>query len=188
MTYDVTRRSFVEAVAGAAAAAWLTAAPRDLQAAGAHAAVSGPQDKWLVLTADQAREFDFISAQIVPSDGTPGAREANVVRFLDRSLATWAKDQKEPVAAAFKALATVLEQMHPGAKSLGSLSDAEQIAVLKAWEKAPDGLFGLARAVTMVGMFSNPSYGGNANKAGWKILGFVDQYSWVAPFGYYDHV
>ena len=41
---------------------------------------------------------------------------------------------------------------------------------------------------TMSGMFANPSYGGNDNKVGWKLVGFDDKFSWQAPFGYYDRV
>ena len=29
-------------------------------------------------------------------------------------------------------------------------------------------------------------YGGNANKSGWKLVGFDDKFSWAAPFGWYD--
>ena len=38
----------------------------------------------------------------------------------------------------------------------------------------------------MLGMFSHPEHGGNYNKIGWKLIGYVDQYSWSSPFGYYD--
>ena len=41
-------------------------------------------------------------------------------------------------------------------------------------------------STTIAGMLSNPSYGGNFGKAGWKWIGFNDQFSWVAPFGAYD--
>ena len=38
----------------------------------------------------------------------------------------------------------------------------------------------------MLGMFSHPVHGGNYQKIGWKLIGYVDQYSWAPPFGYYD--
>jgi hypothetical protein len=38
----------------------------------------------------------------------------------------------------------------------------------------------------MMGMFSNPSYGGNHQKSGWKMIGFEDRFAWSPPFGYYD--
>ena len=42
------------------------------------------------------------------------------------------------------------------------------------------------RFATVAGMFANPEYGGNADKTGWKLLGFNDQFSWSSPFGWYD--
>jgi len=44
----------------------------------------------------------------------------------------------------------------------------------------------MLRGATVTGMFANPEYGGNANKAGWKLIGFDDRFSWAAPFGWYD--
>jgi hypothetical protein len=35
-------------------------------------------------------------------------------------------------------------------------------------------------------MFAMPSYGGNRNHAGWKMLGFEHQMAWLPPFGHYD--
>ena len=35
-----------------------------------------------------AAEIEAIAARIIPSDATPGAREAGVVYFIDRALST----------------------------------------------------------------------------------------------------
>jgi hypothetical protein len=40
--------------------------------------------------------------------------------------------------------------------------------------------------LTLFGMFSTPSYGGNRDGAGWKLLGFEDMHAFQPPFGYYD--
>ena len=47
-------------------------------------------------TPQQAAEFDAFSAQIIPTDDTPGAREANVVHFTDYLLSTIDSDQQAP--------------------------------------------------------------------------------------------
>src|SRR5258707_6381693 len=96
------RRDFMTAVAGAAAATWASASWNDLSAAGAQAAAASAQEKWLVLTPVQVRELDAVTAQLVPTDDQPGAREAHVVRFMDRSLATFAKSQRPEFEAALK--------------------------------------------------------------------------------------
>ena len=73
-----------------------------------------------------------------------------------------------------------------GAKSFAALSSGQQIAVLATMEKDKDSFFNALRCSTIAGMLANPEYGGNDNKAGWNLLGFDDQFSWAAPFGWYD--
>ena len=73
-----------------------------------------------------------------------------------------------------------------GATSFAALTGPQQIAVLTALEKEKPQLFGPLRFATIAGMLANPEYGGNYSKTGWKMLGFNDQFSWAAPFGWYD--
>jgi gluconate 2-dehydrogenase gamma chain len=183
---EFTRRDFLVAVAGASVTTWLSASWSDLNAAGTFAASASQQEGWQVLKPDQVRELDAVTAQLVPTDSTPGAREAHVVRFMDRSLATYAKAQRPAFDAALKKLDELVASHYPGATSFAALGDAEQITVLKDWEATDGQTFGTIHGATIVGMFSNPEYGGNYNKVGWKLLGFNDQFSWAPPFGYYD--
>lgn len=189
MTPDgISRRQAVAAITGAAASVWLAADSRIAEAA-AFAAQSTTQQGYQVLTAAQARELDAITSTIVPTDGTPGAREARVVRFMDRSLATWAKAEKPALDRALHALADLVTKQHPARKTFAAVPAAERTAVLEAFEKEHPDAFNVSFwGPTMAGMFSNPSYGGNTNKVGWKLEGYVDQFSWAPPFGYYDRV
>lgn len=181
---DLSRRQFLAASGAAAAAIWIAAESRDLLAAGLHAAQASHFD---VLTPADAADIEAATAQIIPTDGTPGAREARVVYFIDKSLATFAKDQKPAFDKTVKELRARAAKTKPGAKSFAELSSAQQIAVLTALEKAKPDLFGQLRYATIAGMLANPEYGGNYNKTGWKMIGFVDQFSWATPFGWYDH-
>jgi len=181
-----SRRGFLAALAAGTAIAWLDAHVSEVRAASLLAAAPG--DDWLVLTAEQAAVLDAVTAQIVPTDGTPGAREAKVVRFIDRSLTTWLKPDHDLFVKALDALAAETKKQSPSAASFAALSDADQIAVLQALEKSDPEAFGALRSLTMLGMFTNPSYGGNFEKTGWKMLGFIDQFAWSPPFGYYDRV
>src|SRR6478609_4458460 len=88
---DLSRRQFLAASGTAAAAIWIAAQSRDLLAAGLHAAQA---TRFEVLTPADAADLDAATAQIIPTDATPGAREARVVYFIDKSLATFAKDQR----------------------------------------------------------------------------------------------
>lgn len=185
---SVSRRGFVATMGGAAASVWLVAT-KDLHAAATHAAQAGAQDKYKVLTAEQVRELDAVTSTLVPSDGIPGAREAKVVRFIDRSLGTWAKDQKPAIEGALKALSEYVAKERPGTAAFSALKPDERTKVMEGFEQAHDSEFKAAFWFpTMAGMFTNPSYGGNNNKTGWSLMGFKDQFSWAAPFGYYDRV
>ena len=62
--------------------------------------------------------------------------------------------------------------------------DNKQIEFLKSVDRTP--FFGIARMLTLVGMFALPKYGGNYGGAGWQLIGFEDQHVYAPPFGYYD--
>jgi gluconate 2-dehydrogenase gamma chain len=188
ITSGSNRREFLFDMAGAAAGSWLASHGLELRAIATYAASAPADEPYEFFTPEQAREFDAISAQIVPTDETPGAREAHVVRFVDRGLATVYKQVQPFSQKAFTALGDAVAAKTPGSRSFAALSDADQIAFLTALEKADPATFGFFRGGTMLGMFTNPAHGGNFNKVGWKMMGFDDRYSWTPPFGYYDSV
>lgn len=132
----------------------------------------------------QAIEFEAVAAQIIPTDDTPGAREAGVIYFIDGALGSF-------MAGARDFLLSGLDELHQQAKTLApsvqwfsELSNQQQIEVLKNSEQTP--FFGTMQFLTVAGMFSMPSYGGNKDHVGWQLLGFNHQHVWQPPFGYYD--
>jgi gluconate 2-dehydrogenase gamma chain len=180
---NLSRRQFVTSAAASAAAAWLAFETRDVLAAGLHAMRAEP---FQFLNAADAADLEAATAQIIPSDGSPGAREARVVHFIDRSLATFAKDQRGIFAKGVKELRKRSAKIQRGADSFAALSNEHQIAVIAALEKDKHPFFDALRGATIVGMLSTPEYGGNFEKTGWKLIGFNDQFSWAQPFGWYD--
>ena len=169
------------------AAAWVLADPALLRATGEWVLALGRERvRYDHLTLDQAAVLDAATAQILPTDDTPGAREARVVNFIDRSLATWAKDQRRAIAKLVKELDARARKVDRAAKSFAALSDERQRAAIAWLEKEKPESFNALRGATIVGALANPEYGGNFEKNGWKMLGFVDQFSWSAPFGHYD--
>ena len=181
------RREFLESSAAAAAVAWSRFHWSAFAEAGVFAEAAAQDAPYTVLTPAQVRLLDAITAQIIPTDETPGAREARVVRFIDRTLGTFAKDQKAPLFAALDEFVAFAAKQSPG-KPFVEMTSANQIATMQEFEKAQPRQFNFLRRVTMVGMFSNPKHGGNFGKVGWQMIGFRDQYSWAPPFGYYDRV
>ena len=184
----VDRRDFVFGLAGTAVGAWLAAHLPELRATAAYAASVAPDEPYEFFTSEQALDFDAISAQIIPTDDTPGAREAHVVRFVDRYVATVAKDEQPGLQDGFRRLGDAVAERTPGSRSFAALSDTDQIEFLTQLERSLPDVFDEFRDLTMLGMFSDPMHGGNFNKVGWKLIGFEDRHSWKPPFGYYDRV
>jgi hypothetical protein len=180
---EFSRRQFVALAGSAAAGVWLAATRSEMLAAGLHAAQAS---KFETLSPDDALDIEAAAAQIVPTDSTPGAREARVVYFIDKAISTWAKDQKEAVLSAAKELRSRVAKAQRGAKSFASLTPEKQIAVLTAMEKEKPQFFNPLRYGTIAGMLANPEWGGNYQKIGWRWIGFDDRFSWAPPFGWYD--
>lgn len=186
MPDTLSRRAFL-AAAGAAGSAWLLADPKLVHAALAHAgavAATPPPHQFAALTAAQAADLEAIAMRIFPSDGTPGAKEAGVIHFMDQALQTFAAPQKPFLVAGLADLNQKVAAKWPGTASFAALQPAQQDELLKSVEETP--FFGQVRFATVVGMFGNPSYGGNQNQAGWKLLGFEAHGVFQPPFGFYD--
>ena len=133
---------------------------------------------------EQAAEIEAMAAQIIPTDDTPGAREAGVIHFIDRALATFDRDKQSAYNAGLEQVTAKVKEMFPAAARLSQLQPEQQVAVLSAIEKSE--FFETVRTHTLIGMFANPSYGGNRDQAGWKLIGFEDAMAFQPPFGYYD--
>ena len=183
----VSRRAFL-AAAGAAGATWLLADPEQLQAALVHArtvVASPPPYRFDALTAAQAADFEAIAMRIIPSDdGTPGAKEAGVIHFMDKALTTFAAPDKDEFLKGLEGFNRRVAEKWPGTASFSALGPDRQDELLKELEKTP--FFGQVRWATLSGMFANPSWGGNAGEVGWKLLGFEAHGIYQPPFGYYD--
>ncbi len=181
------RRAFLTAAGGTLAAAWLATDVAKLLAAGQYAAAAGRQEPppaFEFLRPDEAADLEAATSQIIPSDDTPGAREARVVYFIDHGLATWQKEQRN---AFKKGIAELRKRARAhGASTFAALTDAQQHSVIAALDKENHEFFFALRGATIVGMLSNPDYGGNFEKSGWTMIGFVDRFSWAPPFGWYD--
>ncbi|HET7600554.1 MAG TPA: gluconate 2-dehydrogenase subunit 3 family protein [Gemmatimonadales bacterium] len=181
----LSRRYFLGAMATGVAAVWWTGAARVRAGVAARPIADGAAPAGALGPAE-LRDVDAIAALVLPTDDTPGAREAHVVDFIDRGLATFAADQRAAFQSGLADLAARAAARHPGAARFAELPPDEQVAVLRALESEQSEFFEMARAATLAGMFANPEYGGNAGKLGWKLLGFEDRFGWAPPFGYYD--
>jgi gluconate 2-dehydrogenase gamma chain len=184
---DVSRRLFLIRSLTGVSSAWLALRLPEIIAAqehAHHAALSEAPTKFEFFTPEQAAEVEAMAAQIIPTDDTPGAREARVIYFIDRALTTFDKDKQQLYVKGLSQLQAKQKKMFKNSAKFSSLNSEQQIKVLKAIEK--QAFFETVRVHTIMGFFADPSYGGNYDKVGWKLIGFKDDFYFKPPFGYYD--
>ena len=184
---NTDRRSFLCSWGQALGAGWLTLNWPGIAAAASHAhemaSTSAAARKLTGLTAEQGRDIESISAQIIPTDDTPGAREAGVVYFIDQSLLGFFVAHRHDFLADYADFAAGVQQATPGSR-FADFTTVRQIQHLREIEGTR--FFSTVRLLTIVGFLASPGYGGNRDGIGWKTIGFVDEHVFSPPFGYYD--
>lgn len=181
-----TRREFLSTAGSALGVAWAAAHWPAIASAHSHAVAAVAESATATfgfLSADEARDVDAIASQIIPTDESPGAHEAGSVYFIDRSLQTWQAVHAVQFRAGLKEFQTAFTAAHPGVR-FADADSPTQIAFLTTVEKSQ--FFEGMRAMTLIGLFALPQYGGNRDGIGWRLIGFSDQHAFTPPFGYYD--
>jgi gluconate 2-dehydrogenase gamma chain len=108
--------------------------------------------------------LDAVVARLIPSDDSgPGAREAGVVAYIERSLEEEYVESREVYSAGLAALSAV---------SFESLATDRQDAVLADMERRRDVFFEVVLRHAIEGMFGDPAWGGNVDRIGWDLLGY----------------
>jgi len=182
---STSRRSALKGIAvslGLASLSWseLARAAHD-----AHVAAQAPATAtYKLLSATDAADVEALTSQIIPSDDTPGAREAGVSFFIDIVLGSILAHWRSGFEAGLREFQQACRTRNPDAPSFAALSPARQVEFLRTVDTTQ--FFDQSRLLTLCGMLSMPKYGGNRDGAGWKMLGFEDQHVFDAPFGYYD--
>src|SRR5689334_5051346 len=123
-----SRRRFLSHGIAGISATWIAAHWPAALAAAQHAhnsAQSATPSKFEFFTTEQAAEIEAMSARIIPTDATPGAREAGVVYFIDRALTTFASDLRKVYAEGMAEVQTRTRKMFPGVEKF-SLATGEQ--------------------------------------------------------------
>ena len=180
----LTRRDFLER-AGALGATWILAGSAiDGGAEGVHPPAVAGSTAATFFTPSELREMSALAGRIIPSDDGDGAREAGAVHFIDRGLASFARDQQAIFRQGLTDLAHRAAAAHSGAARFSALTAAQQDALLHTIEKTP--FFQAALVATVSGMLCLPSYGGNRGYIGWKAIGLEPGPTFRPPFGYYD--
>src|SRR5216683_7291355 len=181
---ELNRRNFLLRTGTGISAAWITANWPALLSTSKHAhsaAVAARPPKLEFFTPEQATEIDAITARIIPTDEMPGAREAGVLYFIDRGLATFSADDQKTYREGLPELQARVTEMFPNAAKFSSLTPQQQDELLhslyantpsprRPFRASPDAqnFFETLRRHTIAGFLIDPDYGGNDSGAGWK--------------------
>jgi gluconate 2-dehydrogenase gamma chain len=192
--HDEGRRAFIVGAVGAGAVAGtglVQAAyaktqhtkalpPKTAEAPVANRAVETFDGHGAFLNDEHAATVAAFAERLMPgASGKPGARDANVVNYIDLALAGAYADQQDFYRRGLAQLDAYCRKTHD--QPFAKLSAAQQDDVVGALEqgKASEFTFPTAQAFfntlrthTMEGMFADPVYGGNKDFAGWKLVGF----------------
>jgi gluconate 2-dehydrogenase gamma chain len=180
---DLSRRTFVARTLGGAGSTLLLTQIPYLGEAQAYAAArqQSAEQTFLFFTPEQAVEIAAVCEQIIPTDDTPGAREAGAVFFIDYALAKYEAENRQAYVDGLRQLADAAAKR--GAPRFSALSSEQQIQALTDLQKGE--FFALVRRHTILGFVGDPIHKGNRGRVGWKHLGFDYQDMYEPPFGDY---
>ncbi len=175
----LSRRQFVTA---AGASLLLACRPSAKSAARADASStqhpSGPEPRaWL--SAEAWLMIAAMTERILPSDDGPGAKEANVVRFIDHQMATPALKPLGDAMTQFIASVQDWEKRHGTPfHRLDAAAQDRALTALAAGKLDMDfdsqaEFFEFLHSLTLEGFLSDPSYGGNRDGVGWAYIAFA---------------
>lgn len=202
MMNDLNRRDFLLRSCSSLTAIWVSSHWPSLVSAATHArlAVQAPESaKLSFFTPAQAVEVDAITARIIPTTDTPGAREAGAVYFIDRALTTFAVDQQTAYREGLPELQARVHETFPAVEKFSSATPEQQDEVLHTYDPAnvkpsrrgargggAGNFFETVRLHTIAAFLLDPDAGGDAKGVGWAVIGREREHMFHSPFGYYD--
>jgi len=202
----VSRRAFIKAAGAAAATLKTSTAPAASLPRDAKAAAAGAGHGFFT-AAEASTVAAMVERLIPTDDTGPGAREAGVAAFIDVQLAgPWGAGERlyragpwhagtstqgyqlafTPADLFRHALRAIDDDLaRTRNTTFARLSPGDQDAYLQTLEKGGQDLGGVPGNVffesllemTLEGFFSDPVYGGNVGKVGWKLVGFPGAYA-----------
>lgn len=200
------RRTFLTRTAAGLSAAWMTSQFPAMAAAARHAhtaAASPTPPKFEYFTPEEAVEIEAIASRIIPSDGTPGAKEAGVIYFIDRALVTFASDSKAEYREGLEEVQAILAEKFPTVQKFSAATPEQQDAVLETLSTSKPRItasrrnrpnsgnqpfFEIVRYHTIAGFLIDPDSDrrGNKDGVGWNVIGRENSHIFQAPFGDLD--
>src|SRR5262249_49418396 len=138
MQEPLSRRLFLLHSISGISAAWVATNWPAALAAAQHAhnsARSAVPPRFEFFTPDLAMEVDAVTARIIPTDQTPGARDAGVVYFIDRALVTFASGDQKLYNEGMAGLQARTHEMFPFVKKFSAATTEQQDEILRSLDK-----------------------------------------------------
>jgi hypothetical protein len=128
-----------------------------------------------VLSSAQRATLEAIAERLIPTDELgPGAVEAGAVVYIERALGGFHAQHAERYASGIAAIEAAAADRH--GKGFRELDADDQDELLAAFERSERSgerdFFELVRAHVLEGMFGDPAWGGNVDRAGWRLLDY----------------
>jgi hypothetical protein len=148
-----------------------------------------------------AAEVDAIAARIIPTNQTPGAREAGVVYLNDPAHPPLASADPNHDTEGMAELQARAREIFPDVDKFSAATAEQQDEILRALDKDPSSsdqpfrprpsgqnFFETLRQHTIAGFLIDPDSDlrGNRGGVGWQVIGRDPGHMFQPPFGYYD--
>jgi gluconate 2-dehydrogenase gamma chain len=141
-------------------------------------------------------EFAVLSAavdRVLPRDEDVGALDAGVPEYIDRALTTHAlAEKREGFVSGLAALDRASKRRFKVGFVEATAPQRDEVLTVFKNGKQGSGearFWELLIALTFEGFLGDPSYGGNRDQVGWKMLGFsLVDHTPADPSGAYDGV
>ena len=139
--------------------------------------------------------------RIIPTNETPGAREAGVVYFIDRALATFASKDRGLYSEGVAERQARSRELFPSVDKFSAATTDQQDEILRSLDTnaAPSdrpfrprplaqNFFETLRQHTILGFLIDPDADrrGNRDGVGWQVIGREREHMFRPPFGFYD--
>jgi gluconate 2-dehydrogenase gamma chain len=124
---------------------------------------------WRFFTAEEGQTLEAASAQLIPADRDPGAKEAGAINYIDLQLSVRWKRYRETYRRGIAAIDGASRTQF--GKRFVELASGQQVQVLQAIERDAAPFFNLFLDHTRQGFYCDPRHGGNRNRVSWKMLG-----------------
>jgi gluconate 2-dehydrogenase gamma chain len=135
--------------------------------------------QWRFFTDEEAGLVEAIAEGLIPADDFAGAKEANVVNFIDKQLTGYYKRHQNTYRTGLRKIGESCTSLYN--KSFIELAQKQQVFFLKSMEyetiegeiwkdfSARD-FFNLMLEHTLQGFYGSPRHGGNKNHASYRML------------------